>query len=301
MLGKFLDDCQDVDRAAPFKSLYDGKVSASQYGSAERLIAGVCNSPAFALRCGATFDFEEFLSNKGILLIEGGSFGTLSTDALRTMLGSISLKVIDYVRSRPAPFPRVHHYLDEANNMSLVTQETECRALAELRKENYGLKIMVQQLDFPSAAVTESVLNNTATHYWFGVESSKLAQQGAADLGDPELKNSLRSLGVGKCYIKTGGQHRLLNIQRSEDPWTYPGLAAAKAEEMLEIVRQRPEYQHRSQRKSSGEHATQPSNGGCEDIPAQPGTSSISSPADRLRTAGQQNSADERPSDSSEQ
>ncbi len=275
-LRQCIDDCRDPERARPFKSLYDGKVSAAQYLPAHRLISGVCTSPAFALRCGATFDFDEFLSSKGILLIEGGSYGTLSNDALRTILGAISCKTIEYVRNRPFPYPKTRLFLDEANNVGLVGDH-ECRALAELRKEHLGVSIMVQTLDFPTAAITESVLNNTSAHYWFCVSSAKLAQQGAADLGKPEIKDSLRSLPVGQCYKKTPGSYRHIKVKRSADPWTFPGLIQAKAEEALKRIHQRPEYQHRSI-----DSVTKKSNNESLPIPAPSNTSKTSSVVDRL-------------------
>jgi RecA/RadA recombinase len=293
VLAKFMDDCRDPDRVTPFKKIYDGKGNAGQIAPARRLIERVCRSPGFALRCGATFNFEEFLSNRGILIVEGGAFDTLSSDALRIILGSISLKTIEYVRNRPRPYPRVSHYLDEANNYGLVG-EHEKSALAELRKKNYGCKILVQGLDFPSLQITEGVLNNCATHIWFCCSSSKLAQQAAADLGDPGLKDSLRGLQVGECYIRTPGNYRFYKHKMGEDPWVFPGLSKKKAEVYLETIRARPEFQSR------GDSAMPPSKGDSKTTRPQSDNSSISSPAKRLRIEGSQNSAKEGGSDSSE-
>ena len=293
-LRSFLDDCTDPERAEPFKDLYDGSCSRGQYAPAERLISSVTTSPSFTLRCRPSFCFETFLENRGILIMEGGQFGTLSNDALRIMLGSTSLKTIEYVRNRPRPVPRISHYMDEANNVGLIGDH-ECRALAELRKNNYGCKIMVQTLDFPTSAITESVLNNTATHVWFCISSSKLAQQGAADLGDSNMKSSLRSLGVGECYVKTPGKCRRMKVKMSEDPWVFPGLSKKKAAAALKVIRQRPEYQRRT-----GDDEMPSSKEGSPTTPPPSSTSSTSSPADRLRTAGSQNSEKGDASDTSE-
>jgi len=293
VLGKFMDDCRDPERALPFKKIYDGKGNAGQIAPARRLIQRVSQSPGFYLRCGASFNFQQFLSNRGILIVEGGAFDTLSSDALRIMLGSISLKTLEYVRNRRRPFPRVSHYLDEANNYGLVG-EHEKSALAELRKENYGCKILVQALDFPTAQITEGVLNNCATHIWFCCSSSKLAQQAAADLGDSSLKDSLRGLKVGECYIRTPGSYRRYKHKLGEDPWIFPGLSRKKAEVYLETIRARSEF------RSRGANVTQQSKSDSKTIPPQSASSSISSPAKRLRIEGSQNSAREDESDSSE-
>ena len=286
-----IDDCRDPERARPFKALYDGKLSAAQYQPAYRLISSVCTSPAFALRCGATFCFEEFLTEGGILLIEGGSYGTLSNDALRLMLGAISCKTIEYVRNRTTKTPGVKLYQDEAINVGLIGDH-ECRALAELRKENFGLKILVQDLSFPTSTITEGVLNNTGTHYWFCVSSSKLANQAAADLGNPQLKNSLRSLSVGQCYKKIPGSYQHVSIKRSENPWVYPELLQTKAEQALKRIRNRPEYQTRRPTNRSIAFETKKSNKESEPTPAPSTTSKTCSPIDQIRqlTEGSQNS-----------
>ena len=285
-LQESLDDCREPEFVEPMQQLYDGHIPAIQYGSAYRLFSAVCTSPAFALRCTPTFDFDSFLRNKGILIVEGGSFGTLSQDSVRIMLGAISLRSIEYVRNRPRPYPHVSHYMDEATNVGLVG-DAECRALMELRKENYALHLTVQNLNFPTAAITESVLTNCGTHYWFGVGSSKLAQVGAADLGDPELKNTLLNLSVGECFVKVPGSYRRIRVQMSDDPWTFPGLSAKKAELALQNMKQRPEYR----RRSIGS-VTPSSNDACKSTPASRATSSTSSPVHRLRTAALPNKED---------
>jgi hypothetical protein len=106
-----LRQCTDPEVASDFHSIAQGQVRSSQCGSAERLICGVCGSPAFIARCGTIFDLSAFLGNAGILIVEGGSDG-ISADAMRTIMGSLVLQIIQFVRTRPTPTPRVPLVLD---------------------------------------------------------------------------------------------------------------------------------------------------------------------------------------------
>ena len=51
----------------------------TETGPAERILRAVCESPAFRVRSeGATFDFDQFLDERGILILDGCSHGNLS-------------------------------------------------------------------------------------------------------------------------------------------------------------------------------------------------------------------------------
>jgi hypothetical protein len=94
---RLLKGCTDADIRYEFEKVANGKIKTSQYAAAQRLINAVCESPSFIARCGTAFNLERFLSGGGILLVEGGSVSPL---VLQTILGSISLQTIHYVRTR---------------------------------------------------------------------------------------------------------------------------------------------------------------------------------------------------------
>jgi hypothetical protein len=80
-----------------FMGVANGSIKQGQYASSRRLIDAVCGSPSFIVRCGI-FDIGKHLDRGGILLVEGGG---ISQPVLQTILGSISLQVIQHARMRP--------------------------------------------------------------------------------------------------------------------------------------------------------------------------------------------------------
>lgn len=94
---RLLGNCTDADIRFEFEKVASGEVKPGQYSSAQRLINAVCDSPAFIARCGTTWDLGTFLEGGGILLVEGGNVSPL---VMQTILGSISLQTMHYVRAR---------------------------------------------------------------------------------------------------------------------------------------------------------------------------------------------------------
>src|SRR5207244_3204885 len=127
-----------------------------------------------------------FLGNCGILLVQGGA---ISQPVMQTILGSIILQTIQFVRSRPSPVPRVLLVLDEATNANLVgAAGHEVRALAECQKMGLDIHILVQSLNFPSAYVTDGVLTNCTRHEWYYAANAAVARKAAEDLGDTDYE-----------------------------------------------------------------------------------------------------------------
>ena len=96
---RLVRECTEQDIRFEFDRIACGAIKPGQYAAAQRLINAVCDAPAFIARCGSTFDFGSFLDNRGILLVEGGA---VSQPVLQTILGSIILQTIHYVRTRRA-------------------------------------------------------------------------------------------------------------------------------------------------------------------------------------------------------
>jgi hypothetical protein len=273
---QMLEGCSDHDTVRKFRYLFDHP-KQSPYVPAKRLLDGVCGTPALKVRCQRLpgFDLAAHLHSKGILIVDGASRGTLSDAARRTMMGSIVLKVIQYVRTRPSPLPLVTLSIDEATNAALIgASGIETSAMAECRKMGLAFHLMVQLFDFPSTDTEDKVLNNCACRVYFHCSNPKTASQAARDLAggrqfmikyksappnDPirgraklepcleplepldrrDAEQQLRSLSVGSCFVRSGESTGKLSIERLTPPDTSTSLQHA-----LPQIWQRPEYIH---------------------------------------------------------
>ena len=94
---RLLHGCTDPHIRSEFEKVASGAIRPGQYAAAQRLINAVCEAPSFIVRCGSAFNLSRFLDGGGILLVEGGNVSQL---VLQTILGSISLQTIQYVRTR---------------------------------------------------------------------------------------------------------------------------------------------------------------------------------------------------------
>ena len=182
--------------------------------------------------------------------------------------------------------PRVLLVLDEANNANLIgASGHEVRALAELQKDSYGLDIhiLVQSLDFPNPQITNGVLTNCKTHRWFYNANASMCRKASEDFGDNDYVSTIRTLKVGECVVKDRDIVRFEKVPALPNPWVFPELAARKTRRAIEEIRKRPEYGGDDE-CSLGENEKPQSSDGPSNTSAQRDTSSISSPAKRLRT-----------------
>ena len=270
-----LDHGQDEEAVEKIKGISTGVVKRGVYAAAERLIRGTFESPHFRVRCGGTFDLDAFLTDCGILIVEGGSTGNVSFDAMRVVLGSIAQKVIQFVRNRRKPFPRIHLVIDEAGNASLFGLY-ECRTIAETQKMGLDVTVMDQNAFSGNPIIQKAILQNCMRHEWFYCGDASLAKLAASDLRDSNLAAELMTLPRGVRWIK---QHREVwkeHTKPLEDPWHFQGLGNSKAEQALRRIQKRPEYQ-------SGRECIRTSDRLPGSIPAPSTTSSGFSPARQLR------------------
>ena len=192
-------------------------------------------------------------------------------------MGAVILKVIDYVRNRTRPEPRVRLVIDEAANADLLGM-FECRAMAETQKMGLDFSVLVQNLNFGSSAVTDGVLQNCLRHEWFYCANEAVARIGAADLGDSSYKERLMLLPRGVRIVRENRQVFQEYVKPLENLWHFPGLGEQKAKEALRRTRSRKEYQDGKLLISECER--EPGS-----IRADRKTSSTYSAADRLRTS----------------
>jgi hypothetical protein len=238
---RLLDRCTDRDVARRFREIERGKIHRGQYAPAERLIRGVCTSPAFAVRCGATFQLGSFLDRRGILLIEGG--GSISHDAACTIMGALIIQTIRHVRTRPRPHPPVILALDEATNAGLVgASGFETRAAAECQKMGLAIHVLVQSLNFPSSDITEALLTNCLRHEWYYAANEAVIRKAAADLGSKDYEAVLRTFSAGQRCVKDRNRVFYEYVPLLDDPWGFPGLSRKKASLALAEIKRRPEY-----------------------------------------------------------
>ena len=265
-----LDGCGDADTRYKFEQIIDSK--QEPYQAAKGIIDRVCESVAFKVRTehSGGFNFERHLDNKGILIVEGGEGGPLSEDAMKTTMGAIIVKTLNYLRKRKREFPHVTLALDEATNANLIGEAGhEVKALAELRKYGLGMHILIQYLDFPTPRIERGVMSTCATRRYFCCSELRTANMLGADLGgsyttqeaktryykdgsswdapttvDNPFVDELRDLPIGTCYVRRGNRNSRETITPLPDP--FPGYSkrtrAVLIEEQLATIKERPEY-----------------------------------------------------------
>lgn len=254
---QLLDHCTNPEIVHKFRAIARAKSSRSQLSAVSRFIKGVCSSPAFAVRCTAepTLNLGQVLNRDGIVIAEGGG-ASLSDDAMRSMMGAIVLQVIRYVRTRPRPYPPVILAMDECTNAGLIGGSGyETRALAECAKMGLFFHILVQQLNFPNAAITEAVLANTLIHEWYFNANPAVRRKASVDLGNRDYMNIIGTLKVGERMIKDRDRVYREYVEPLVDPYGFEGLAKLKSERALVEIQKRPEYRTPTTRGRSAAEA----------------------------------------------
>ena len=71
--------------------------------------------------------------------------------------------------------------------------------------------------------------------------NAAVARKAADDLGNSDLADSIRRLGVGERYVKERDQVWFETVPALPNPWVWPQLAARKTQRAIEEIRQRPE------------------------------------------------------------
>lgn len=172
--------CTDQDTKDQFTKLLRFNPQTFDYhtGAADRRFRSLFGLPSFSLRCsGATFDFDEFLKNKGIHILSGDG---CDPDVVSVVMSSIIWKAIDFAK-RKQNFP-VIVTVDEALNFNLIDVQ-ELQALGEVRKFRLRFNILVQALNFASDEIRDTVLQNCSHHRWHKQGSPDAAALAAQDIG----------------------------------------------------------------------------------------------------------------------
>lgn len=239
---RLLDGCERSDVREKFVAIAHGDIKHPTYAPAHRLITGI-DSPVFTARCGTSFPLERHLESGGILIVEGGG-GSISEHVSHLILATIVMRTIQYVRTRPKPYPRVLLAMDEALNANLIgASGFEARALAECQKMGLDCHLLIQTIGgFPTKFVQQNVMANCVRHEWYYNADPAIVSVAAADLGDPSYAERIRHQQVGERCVKDG--HRVFSERVPElvNPWAYPQLLERYAAESLQTIRQRPEY-----------------------------------------------------------
>lgn len=299
---ELLRNCTVDSLREKFTAIAENRIKAGMYAPAARLIRSVCRSPAFTLRCEQTFDLNTHLDARGILLVGGANQG-MSADTASTIMGSIILLVINYIRARRNATPRVLLVVDEATNANLIgAAGHEVRALAELQKKGLDVHVLVQSPTFANAFVEDGVFTSCIEHHWFFAANDTVARKAAQDLGDPYYRSAIRELRRGERYIKRLNTVTFDRVTPLPPPWPFTGLSERKAYAALGQILQRPEYWTPTCREeeSISNQESNTSSTSPIDTSASPGTSSPISPVERLRTARSRISGNKAASDQSD-
>lgn len=288
---ELLSGCTHPDVKFRFEQVADGTIRPSLYAPAKRLIQATFGSPLVQTRLGATsFHLGNFLNERGILLVESGA-GNVSDDAKRTIMGDIVFQTIQFIRSRRRAMPRVLLILDEAQNSQLIGDAGhEVQAMAECQKWGLDFLTLIQQDTFPTA-ISRQMFSNCLRHEWFFNANDTMCRQAAADLGDPELRHSIRQLAVGERYVRHIRRVYREQVPLLPTPWAWPRLAERKATQALKVIYQRSEYYRpevdspcQPHTSSQDEHVTTPSCNAPTSTSVRSDITGISSPATRLPT-----------------
>lgn len=247
-----LRDCADPIVAHKFRQLegLNPRALRSEVSSAARLVNGVMSDPAFAARCAGGFDLGAALDRRCKIIIEGGDAGD---DAKRAILGAFVLKVIEYAKRRPRPFPVIRLRIDEATAAGLVGKP-ELRGIAQTRKYGLFFDFLGQTLDYPGGA--GQVLQNCKRHEWYGCPDFDLARKAAIDILAAlrpdgrsraerleELTHDVMTLRPGERWVREGAAAWREYVPLLKNPWPdWPGLHDAKIRDKLARVYNRPEY-----------------------------------------------------------
>lgn len=239
--AQLLAHCTDPDVVRRFHAYAAlGPVARrNETGPAERMLRAVCLSPAFRIRsAGATFDFDRFLNERGILILDGSSRGNLSRDAASIMMGALILRVIRHCRTGAKS--RVVLVLDEAVSANLLGLY-ESQALSEAGKWGLEFHVLVQNpLGFPSDEIRDNVLQNCLRHEWFRQGSPDAARLAAEDVGIPVLdplrvhhtEYRVRPTDAGFERVRVAGQSEFVNPRGERSySWSWNTVLRASQKE----------------------------------------------------------------------
>lgn len=170
--------CTDEDTRRQFERYSNFNAQTLNYhtGPADTRLRELLGTPSLRARTGEpSFDNDEFLEKKGILILSGKD---CDPDAASVMMSAMTLKAYDFCR-RKQTHP-VLVVLEEAVNARLVGPQ-EVQMLAEVRKWGMRFRILVQAINFPDIELRKGILQNTE-HTWFYQSDPESAALAAADV-----------------------------------------------------------------------------------------------------------------------
>jgi hypothetical protein len=284
-----LSDCTLEEYRHKFQPLekLNARALRAEIGSAARLINPVFRAPEFLKRCRAGFDVEEFLRQRGKLVIERGD---ANEDVNRIIMGGIIMLVTEFCENRPVPHPPCRIYLDECTNARTAGNFEERKA-GETRKYGLSWYFMCQWPNFPNGP--EGFYQNCnrkeiyrTGHYDLARKLATMAAPGFPSLTEETHPQKVARLAAAITNFQSGQRlvtdrtgSRIEYLPMLENPWPdWPGLREAKLQEKIQWIRSRPEY--RRDDEPSSETSSTP------ETPRSPRSRDDSSPAARLKRRG---------------
>ena len=182
----FLVNTLDKDVKYELKKLAKNRRDQEQSKPAERILTAMCHSPALMARCQRTFDLEEALLDRKIILLSGR--GEISETAKRDIFGCVIRKVSQTVRryfARTGKPLIVRIVIDEALNSRLISS-FEIRDLLEGQKMGLSYDIL-SQVTIDSKDIMNGIYQGCNRLELFRHGSDLLAEEGARQIGVPIL------------------------------------------------------------------------------------------------------------------
>ena len=182
----FLTHTLDKDVRYELRKLASNRRDQEQAKPSDRILTGMCHSPALMARCQKTFDLERALLNRKIILLSGR--GDISETAKRDIFGCVIRKVSQTVRrhfARTGKLLVVRIVIDEALNSRLISPH-EIRDLLEGQKMGLSYDIL-SQVTIDDKDIMRGIYQGCNRQEIFRMGSDELAENGARQVGVPIL------------------------------------------------------------------------------------------------------------------
>lgn len=177
--ARLCDSCENEEVAYQFRTLPRNDITLEKIlKPAMRFLSPIVKSISVAARDVARDEFpvEEWLDAGKHIIVEAG--WNLTEDETRTLLCSLSQRVIDYKRRGGKRWVKM--VLEEAGSFRLVGWP-EATAMMTLQKRDFDSIVISQIPWFVDEVITQIVFQNS-DHYWGRCDDATIARTAAGDI-----------------------------------------------------------------------------------------------------------------------
>ncbi|HEV7282279.1 MAG TPA: hypothetical protein VGN57_18905 [Pirellulaceae bacterium] len=158
-------------------------------GPIKRLVRQTFGLPAFRERCDGSFDLEQALVNRQIIIVDGSDDGTVSKQSVTAVYGALNLQIDQVLRRRftrtGKPTPVVVVW-EEAGATDIIGPN-EVDMLRELRKTGFAGWIINQDSNFGPPEQWETIKSCTPEKVWYNPGDDELGTDAGKSLAFRKL------------------------------------------------------------------------------------------------------------------